>query len=283
MSQTDQLLSKAIELQRNAFENGQRAVEQAVELPLRGSVTLQRNAAQLALDSLEIGNWVGTQSVAFTRDALDSYLDTVESAACDTSRLTERGIRNAETVGQQGLESTQQFASGLAGDGQSARQSPQPPGQLSPSQPGYAEQTGAARQPEPGGQYPERAAPRAQGPTYQQPPAARQQYQPAPDRSAPMQGTQAGPRPPSQSQLQPQPQSQSQSQLQPQPQSVPQRVEPTPDRGPSPAAETASMGAEPTAGRQPPTRPGPDAQRPPRQVAVGGETEPEPEPPADNT
>ena len=43
MSQTDQLVSKAIELQRNTLENGQRAMEQAVELPLQQSVALQRD------------------------------------------------------------------------------------------------------------------------------------------------------------------------------------------------------------------------------------------------
>ena len=297
MSQTDQLLSKTIELQRNALENGQRAVEQAVELPLRGSVTFQRNAAQLALDSLEIGNWLGTQSVAFTRDALDSYLDTVESAARDTSRLTERGIRSVEAAGHQGSESTQQFASDLAGDGRAVQQPQQFAEQTDrPSQAGYAGPTGATRQPDYADQptvapRPERsrqtfegAAPPAQGPAYQQTPAGGQQYQSTPDRSAPMRGSQVSPqpqpRPPSQPQSQPQPQSQSQPR--PQFQSTSQTTGTTSDRTASPAAESKTIGAEPTANRRPPTRSGPDAQRPPRQVAVGGENEPEAEPPADN-
>ncbi|ELZ19915.1 hypothetical protein C475_21494 [Halosimplex carlsbadense 2-9-1] len=153
MSQTDQLVSKAIELQRNTLENSQRAMEQAVELPLQQSVALQRNAAQLVLDGLEMGNWLGTQSVEFTRDAMDSYLDAVESAARDTSELTERGIQRAEMAGERGLESTQRFASGFAGDGPGPRTDASgagaPPGYRTPAEAVAASAPQGAPNPEP--------------------------------------------------------------------------------------------------------------------------------------
>ncbi|MFB6141605.1 MAG: hypothetical protein ABEJ26_14365 [Halosimplex sp.] len=117
MSQPNQLVSKAIEMQRNTLENSQRAMEQAFEIPLQGLVDLQRNAAQLTLDGLEVGNWLNDQSVELTRNALDTYLTTVENAARDTTQLTEQSVERAGAAGQQGLASTERIATEFLGDG----------------------------------------------------------------------------------------------------------------------------------------------------------------------
>jgi|GEM_PF-3382221 hypothetical protein len=304
MSQSNQLVSKAIELQQNTLANSQQAMEQAVELPLQQSVALQRNAAQFMLDGLEIGNWFGTQSVELTRDALDSYIQTVENAAQDASELTEWGMENAEAAGERDLQSTQQFATGIAGDGQTATagarsQSDRPPAQGSPS---------ASRQ------GPPQQSPRQA----QQPPMQAQQVPqqtPLPQmgvRQAQPQGmspTQAPiSRPPPQQTSAQQPQPQQTQARQPRPQEMPAQRGPVPGMGAQQAPPQQAIRQEPQIGAQagrpvaPATSPSQteqasagsqkiarqssqpmsDSQQPPRQAAVVGESERETETPADN-
>jgi hypothetical protein len=75
MSQTTHLLSKALEMQQDALERSQRTVEQAAEIPIRQTVELQRNAAELFLDGLETGNYLQNRGVELTRDVLDRVED----------------------------------------------------------------------------------------------------------------------------------------------------------------------------------------------------------------
>jgi hypothetical protein len=268
MSQTDQLVSKAIELQQNTLENGQRAMEQAVELPLQQSVALQRNAAQLVLDGLEIGNWLGTQGVEFTRDALDSYLDTVENAARDTSELTERGIQSAEMAGQRGLESTQQFASGFAGDGQTETQTGRleaeaPPGYRTPAQAvaGLTQQeTPMAEPPATDGQQMGYAAPAAQpqGAPVQSPQPRQRQAQAIPSQAT--SSPQAPPRQPPQGASMQTPPRQLTSQAPPRQQIPAQQTPPSqPPSGQIPAQE---IPAQEIPAQEIPTQRGPAAPQP---------------------
>jgi hypothetical protein len=227
MSQSSQLVSKAIELQRNTLENSQQAMEQAVELPLQQSVALQRNAAQFMLNGLEVGNWLGTQTVEFTRDALDSYIETVENAARDTSQLTERGIQNVEAAGMHGLESTQQFASGIAGNGQPATtgiqsRQPQRYGQTSPE---WAPIQGASPPQMPAYEAPPRQAP-PQGAPAQQPTAQGLSPQQATQQQAPPQQATQQQTPPQQATQQQAPPQQAMQQQTPPQQAVQRQTPP---------------------------------------------------------
>jgi len=315
MSQTDQLVSKAIELQRNTLENGQRAMEQAVELPLQQSVALQRNAAQLVLDGLEIGNWLGTQSVEFTRDAMDSYLETVENAARDTSALTERSIQSAEMAGQRGLESTQQFASGFAGDGQAGSQpgtseagappgyrtpadavaasAPQAPNPESPAtarqQTGYAPPAAQPRGPPSQASQPQQ--PPSQGtpqqlsvpqPSPHQAPAQQTPPQQTPTQQTPQQG--APPRQIPAQQLSPgqYPSGQFPARQLPTHRSQPPQSASQVGRSARRPQTPSSATSEGPIADQPSGRPTPDSQRPVDQPATVGESEREAEAPTDN-
>ncbi|WP_123538540.1 hypothetical protein [Halosimplex salinum] len=288
MSQTNQLVSKAIELQRNTLENSQRAMEQAVEVPLQQTVALQRNVAQMMLNGLEISDWMGTQGVELTRNALDTYLDTVESAARDTSELTEQGMQGATSLGQQSLDTGQQFASAVSGDGAMAGQ---PPAQSQGQPPQTQGQT-----PQPQAQPPQPQAqpsqPQTQPPQSQGQPPQPQAQPPQPQDQPPQPQTQPHP---SQPQAQPpQPQAQPPQQPIPQgpfPQAPPQpqiqgQELPQPPQSQQQAHHPRQLSAPPIQGAQtgqPPTQsPGngqyrpADAQRPtpPIRQEVGSEQAP---------
>jgi len=128
MSQTNQLVSKAVEMQQNTLENSQQALEQAIEIPMEQSVEFQRNAAQLFLNGLEMGNWLQNRSVELTRDAFSTYIDTVQSAALNTTRMAEQGTQQAESLSQQGLASQKQQSRSADGS-QAPRQRSEQTGQ----------------------------------------------------------------------------------------------------------------------------------------------------------
>lgn len=89
MSESSHLVSKAIEMQRDTVENGQRTFQQAVELPLQQTVEFQKSAADAIKNGLQMTNWAQRQGIELTTDALDTYVTTVENAVRDTERATQ--------------------------------------------------------------------------------------------------------------------------------------------------------------------------------------------------
>ena len=124
MQRTNQPMSNAIRMQQNALGIGQEALNQAVEIPLKQSIEFQKSAGNLFLNGLEMSSWLGDRSAELTREALDTYFQTVDSAAENAAWMTEQGIQQASNTGQQQLRTQQrQFQpGGSTGGQQSGRQ-----------------------------------------------------------------------------------------------------------------------------------------------------------------
>lgn len=189
IQQTNQLMSNAIQMQQNALDIGQEALDQAVEIPLKQSIELQRSAGKLFLNGLEMGSWLGNRSTQLTREALDTYFQTVDNAAANAAQMTEQnlqqptqmteqGLQQAGEFGQQQLRTQQQeFQPGNAFGGQQRAAGQQPMGQ-----PPQGQQS-AAQQPAPGAQTQQPVqGSQVQGPAgqqMQQPPGQQIQQPPA--------------------------------------------------------------------------------------------------------
>lgn len=202
--QTNQLISNAIEMQRHAFDIGQMALGRAIEVPMQQSIELQKSAGQLFRNGLEMSTWFGNRSAALTREALDTYFQTVDIAAENTAQMTEQGFGRTSTIGQQSLEPPQQqFAPGAATANQQG-------GATTPMQGTGGYQSGSY------GQMPQSLPGSQQQPQQvpvQQPPAQEPVGQPAPGPAGGMQMNQPDqrpvPQPPEQQQFgQPAPQQQ---------------------------------------------------------------------------
>jgi len=173
MNQTNELMSKTIEMQQNAMTIGQQALDEAVEIPLKQTIELQKSAGQLFLNGIEMSSWLGNRSAQLTRDALDTYFSTVDTAAQNAVQMTEEGIEEISDMGQETLRSQQQQL-------MSAPQGQQPQPQQQPPQSQTAMQTAPTPQP-PAQQMQQGQQPPAQQiqqPATQQPPT-QQIQQPA--------------------------------------------------------------------------------------------------------
>jgi len=101
MSQSNHLVSKAIEMQQDTIENSQRAMQQAVEFPMEQTVEFQKSAAEMMLNGLELGRWAQRQGIDFTNDALTTYITTVENAVQNTEQAAESGMEAMQSQAQQ--------------------------------------------------------------------------------------------------------------------------------------------------------------------------------------
>lgn len=142
-------------VQEETMRQGQRAFSQAVQFPFQQLVELQRNASEMFLNALEIGDSMQRRGTDLTRAGFYSYLDAIE----DVSR---QGRQQAEGTAAQG-------ASGGTGRFQ-AQQSPQGPPMAQQSQ-----QSPGSQQPPTASQQPPGPPMAGQGVGGQQPPTAGQQ------------------------------------------------------------------------------------------------------------
>lgn len=188
MNQNEQLTSKAIEMQRTTLENSQEALEQAMELPVEQTLEFQKRAAQLFLDGLEMSSWAQNQGVELTRDAFNTYIDTVEDTVRDTTEFTE-GQMQQMTTGAQQMTRQQPMTDQMPPTGQPAQSRAQAP----PMQGNAGGPIGGAPGPAPGQYQP--PAGQSQQPDQQYanpaPPAPAQQ----PQQAQPIQQTQPVPQP----------------------------------------------------------------------------------------
>lgn len=188
MSQSDELVSKTLEMQQNTIENGQRALRQAVEFPLEQTVQFQKSAAELFLNGLEIGTWAQRRGMDMTSDAVRSYISTVENTFQDAEQATEQGIRAMRPeTGQAGQQPQGQQPQGPVTQPpqQRVQQPTQGPVQQPPQGPPQQPPQGPVQQP-PSGQVPGPQQPGQQQPVQQQP-IQRQPIQQPPTRQQPTQ------------------------------------------------------------------------------------------------
>ena len=229
MSQTNQLVNKTVEMQQNAIEQGQQAVEDAVDIPLEQSIQFQKSAGQLFLNGLEIGNWLQNRSMELTRNTLSTYFNTVENAAQRTEEMTEQGLEGASSLGQAGMQSQQgQLTDMHSGQSQGSMRMTQPQPQAMPQQRTQPQQQATPQQQAPSQQQ---TPPRQQAPTQQQQPYSQfeqQRVQPPTQVQTPAQQT-----------VQTQPQAQP-----PRPPVEQQRVEPPQRQGQQPTGGVAEEETE---------------------------------------
>lgn len=138
MSDQRQTQERTESSQREAFQQGQRAIRQAVEAPLEQTLQLQKNAAQIFLSGMEIGSEAQRRGIQLTREAMDTYFSNAAEAVESTEQLTETGVeamRAGQGAIQEGVQSAQARAPRFE-DQQAAGQPPRQPTQQGQQQRG---------------------------------------------------------------------------------------------------------------------------------------------------
>ena len=124
--------------------------------PMTQLMDLQKTAAKLALNGLEMTSWAQSRNLDLTKETLDSFIQTMERTSRETEQLGQQGM-------QQARSQLSEFGQGFQGGSQVAGQQYQQP------------QTRRYGQPQQFGQ--EYQQPQ-QSQQYQQQPQQTQQYQP---------------------------------------------------------------------------------------------------------
>lgn len=156
--------------------DSQEAMRAAFEFPLEQTVQLQKGAAQFFLNGLEIGTQAQRRGIELTKNAVTSYIDTMETTVRNTEQMTESGLQAMED--QQGMMQQQVQQGAQRPQGQQSR--PQEERQY--AQPGA--QTNQQPPTQPPSMQPQSQQPQQRQPQGQQPPPMQQQsQQPQPQQS----------------------------------------------------------------------------------------------------
>ena len=97
--------------QPNTSRDSQQALQQAFEAPMEQSLQMQKSAAEMFMNSMEMGYWAQNQGIDLTRNLFQNYIDTVEDAVRSTERIAEQGIEMQQATMQQpqGFQQQGQF------------------------------------------------------------------------------------------------------------------------------------------------------------------------------
>ena len=87
--------------QQNTTQDSQRALQQAFEAPMEQTLQVQKSAAQMFMNSMELGYWAQNQGLDLTRNLFQNYIDTVEDAVYSTEQIAEQGIEMGQATMQQ--------------------------------------------------------------------------------------------------------------------------------------------------------------------------------------
>lgn len=117
MSDTPQLERGEAQRDDSAAEQGQQAMQAAIQFPMTQAVSAQKGAAELFLNGLEIGTWANRQRMEMVKDAMETYLQTLDRTAARTGRVVEENAELFEGVARTqreiGEESVDRLAEGM--------------------------------------------------------------------------------------------------------------------------------------------------------------------------
>jgi hypothetical protein len=153
--------------QRTPSDSGPQALQRALEAPMEQTLKMQKSAAQMFMNGMELGYWAQDQGLDLTRDFFQNYIHTVEDAVQNTGQFAEQGMEFQQAAMQQTQQGFQQ-----------------PRGRI-PAQQGTHQPRGIQRQQyaqQPQQQYPQ------QSQQYPQSPPQQQQYAQQPQSPPPQQG-----------------------------------------------------------------------------------------------
>jgi len=113
-----------MQIQQEALEEGQQAVQQVAQFPLRQAVDWQRNSAQLLMNGLKVSQATTQQTVDITQQLMGNYLRTIESIIPTGPGM---GGHQRQQIQQGHSQQSQRGSSRQSQPRQSQLVTPQPP------------------------------------------------------------------------------------------------------------------------------------------------------------
>ncbi|PSP55996.1 hypothetical protein BRC73_08650, partial [Halobacteriales archaeon QH_7_66_37] len=92
-------------------QSQQSGMTELLTYPMTQLMDLQKTAAKLTLNGLEMTSWAQSRNLDLTKETLDSFIQTMERTTRETEQLAEQGVetiqgatRAQQQLGQQGMQ-----------------------------------------------------------------------------------------------------------------------------------------------------------------------------------